>query len=414
MWVAKRLDMPWRLLAYGLARTTAPSDPLAAQRRLERAWLPSDRALAALSVRSGLDLFLTAARFPPGSEVLMSAITLDDMRRIVVAHGLRPIPLDLDFHHLSPDLDEARRRLTPRTRAIVIAHLFGGRVGLDPWAEFCQRHGLALIEDCAQAYDGRAFTGHEGAGVSLFSFGPIKTATALGGAMLHVRDTELLARMRAIQAVWPRQATREYRARLLKYAALKVASSRYMYGSVRHMRRGQGASPALRNFPGVDLLAEIRRQPCAALLKTLAHGLETFDASALAARSATAARLRALLGDAIPSPGAAARPHNHWVFPICAADPRRLIDDLASQGFDAIHAASMQAIPAPPDAPDMAPREAMSLARQLIYLPCYPSLPERELVRLAHAVMSSLANRATCRETASPPFSPALPTSGMA
>src|SRR5689334_2350855 len=92
MWVAKQLDMPWPLLGLGLRQTFRSDDRASAQSRAECAWSPHGDGLAALSVRSGFDLALTAARFPPGSEVLMSAVTLDDMRRIVEAHGLRAIP----------------------------------------------------------------------------------------------------------------------------------------------------------------------------------------------------------------------------------------------------------------------------------------------------------------------------------
>lgn len=393
MWVAKQLDMPWSLLARGLRQTQRSEDRAAAQTRAEHVWTPDGDGLATLSVRSGFDLGLTAARFPPGSEILMSAVTLDDMRRIVEAHGLRVIPLDVDEGRLSPDVGAARELLSARTRAVVVAHLFGGRVDLRPWGEFCRRHELMLIEDCAQAYDGTGFKGHPDATVSMFSFGPIKTATALGGALLTIRDTALRERMREVQQSWPVQNTGDYRRRLLTYGALKCASGRRVYGLLRRRRPrsdATGGAAALRNFPGRDLFTEMRHQPCSALLNTLAVSLERFDSSMLERRIATAKRLRELLDDSIVTPGDAAAPHNHWVFPVLAPHPPSLIAALAYAGFDAIHAASMQAIAPPADRSDIAPTTAVGIARRLVYLPCYPEMPERELARLAKTVREAL------------------------
>ncbi len=399
MWVAKRLDMPWRQIARALASTFHPGDRIEAAAQLERDWSPTGQGLAALSVRSALDLYLSATNIERGGEVLMSAITLDDMHAIVESHGLTPIPLDLDTDRLAPNLDDARWLLTPRTQAVVIAHLFGGRIDLRPWGEFCRAHQLLLIEDCAQAFDGMSFTGHAEADASLFSFGPIKTATALGGALATVRDASTLAQMRAIQSAWPVQRTRDYRRRLLTYAALKAASSPWPYGIIRRRRPRQGDANgnALRNFPGCDLLTEIRHQPCAALLKTLHAGLMQFDERSLARRIEKAKRLHEALQGAVIRPGAGQCPHNAWVFPIVVEKPEELLAELASAGFDAIAAASMRALPAPTGRPELAPRNASAIAPRMLYLPCYPELPDAEIDRMATVVRGHSRRKAIRR-----------------
>jgi perosamine synthetase len=128
------------------------------------------------------------------------------MIRIIHAHGLRAVPVDIDPGTLAvwPWMLEAA--LTPRTRVVLVAHLFGGRMDLGGIARFAKDRGLLLVEDCAQAFQGPKRMGDAVADVTMYSFGTLKTSTALGGAVLRVRDREVLGRMRGIQASYPRRA----------------------------------------------------------------------------------------------------------------------------------------------------------------------------------------------------------------
>ena len=149
-------------------------------------------------MRTGFDLWLQSLALPPGSEVLVSAITIRDMVRIIEAHGLVPVPVDVNPEDLSVNVESLRRAVSPRTRAILVAHLFGTRPPLEPILEIARQHNLLVAEDCAQAFAGRHFTGHPEADISMFSFGSIKTATALGGAIVRVRDAKHFAADAAI------------------------------------------------------------------------------------------------------------------------------------------------------------------------------------------------------------------------
>ena len=60
--------------------------------------------------------------------------------------------------------------MSPRTRGIVVAHLFGSRMPLDAVFAFAREHGLVVFEDCAQVFAGRHYTGDARSDVSLFSF----------------------------------------------------------------------------------------------------------------------------------------------------------------------------------------------------------------------------------------------------
>ncbi len=101
MWVRKRLDIGWRDLAFALANCLWPRSREVIAESVERMWDGSDHAIACLSVRSGFDLWLEAIALPPGSEVLVSAITIPDMVRIIEEHGLVPVPVDVDPDHLA-------------------------------------------------------------------------------------------------------------------------------------------------------------------------------------------------------------------------------------------------------------------------------------------------------------------------
>ena len=196
MWLRKRLDIRWSDFGGALRDCLFCGDRIELADDLEDLWSAKEDAFACLSVRTGFDLWLKALVLPAGSEVLVSAITIRDMVRIIEAHGLVPVPVDLDPDTLAVDQESLDRAVTPKTRAILVAHLFGTRQPMEPILELARRHGLFVAEDCAQAFAGRHYTGHPETDVTMFSFGSIKTATALGGAMLCVRNKDVLRKMR--------------------------------------------------------------------------------------------------------------------------------------------------------------------------------------------------------------------------
>src|SRR4029079_15114944 len=105
----------------------------------------------------------------------------------------------------------------------------GTRVDLSAIAAVAARTGALLVEDSAQRFPCPGEIGAPLADVSLFSLGPIKTASALGGALVEVRDRDLLHRMRAIEASWPRQSRWTYLRRVLRFAGLLAIASPRVY-----------------------------------------------------------------------------------------------------------------------------------------------------------------------------------------
>jgi perosamine synthetase len=182
------------------------------------------------SVPSAFELLLDALALEPGSEVLVSAVTHPDMPRIIERHELVPVPVDVDLATMAPEVAALELSVTERTRALLVAHLFGARFDMDPLVAFAKARGLLLWEDCAQALRRPDDPGDQRADVSLFSFGSIKTATALGGAVGYVRDPDVLGAMRDRQSAWPLQQRSDYVLRVLRFSALTGLGNPAVYG----------------------------------------------------------------------------------------------------------------------------------------------------------------------------------------
>ncbi|HZZ27911.1 MAG TPA: aminotransferase class V-fold PLP-dependent enzyme [Pirellulales bacterium] len=396
MWVRKRLDIRWSDLGSALRDCITTWNRAAAADDLEDLWSAAGDAFACLSVRTGFDLWLKALELPPGSEVLVSAITIPDMVRIIEAHGLVPIPVDVDPDDLSIDRESLERAITSRTRAILVAHLFGTRQPLEPILEFAQLHSLFVAEDCAQAFSGRHYTGHPQADVSMFSFGSIKTATALGGALLCVRDAEVLARMQKLQAGYPIQSRGGFAKRVFKYSLMKLMSYGVPFAalvwSLRLMRRNpeQFVTSLTRGFPGPNLLTLIRRQPSAPLVALMHRRIAFFNRRSLARRTQRGQRLLSLLPASVPSPGSQSKTHCFWVFPVLHDDPSRLIRRLFNAGFDASRAHSLYVVSPPADRSELRAIMAEAMLPLIVNLPCYGEMPDFELRHLAEEVRASV------------------------
>ena len=117
--------------------------------------------------------------------------------------------------------------------------------------------------------------------VRMFSFGPIKTATALGGGVLLVRDAALLTRLRARHAAWPVQRTGEFFRRVAKFAFFHPLLSPWPYGTLVRVLGWLGrdhdklVTQLGRGFVGGHFFTRLRRQPCAPLVALLERRLAT-------------------------------------------------------------------------------------------------------------------------------------------
>ncbi len=392
MWARTRFDIRWSDLAFGALVSLLPRNRDAAQARLEARWAPDGGGLACYSVRSAFDLLLRVLDLPPGSEVLFSAINIKGMIKAAERFDLVPIPVDLDITHAAPRLDALERAITPQSRVLVVAHLFGGRVDLGPVLQLARRHRLFVVEDCAQAFDGPGDTGHPEVDAALFSFGPLKTATALGGALARIRDPELLARMRGEQQRYPVQSRRAYFMRILKFGGVKAFAYRVPYtalvGIAGLMGRDLDISitDSVRGIAKQKSARSLRRRACAPMLAVIERRLTRWRQHDLDARVHHARVLVDCVRDVGVCPGANSDRHSFWACTVLAKDPRSFVAAMRERGFDASPSVSLKVVRTPDGRRALEPVCAQQMLSQLVFLPCYPAMKARHVEREARAL----------------------------
>jgi dTDP-4-amino-4,6-dideoxygalactose transaminase len=394
MWARKRIDIGWSDLIHGMAYAALPlpaptADEIAAS--IQSHPNHADGTVACLTERSGFDLLLKALEWPQSDEILMSAVTIPDMARIIEEHRLTPVPVDLDPTDMSPLMASIERATTPKTRAILIAHLFGAICPMDSIVAWAKPRGILVFEDCAQAYDGD-YRGHPDSDVVMFSFGPIKTATALGGGLLNVRDRRLCKRMKDLQEKYPQQPRLAFAKRTLTYSLLKFISGRLPFKLLiaicRLLRRDHDAwlNGAIRNVPG-DFFTEIRQQPSPPLLRLMQRRIRRFDQFRLNQRARKGRRLARILRPLANCPGVNADSHTYWIFPAQFSDTESVIAFLERKGFDATAGGAMRTVAPPPDRVDLEPKGAQQSLENVIYLPVYPEMPDDEIERMGRSIL---------------------------
>ncbi len=151
-----------------------------------------------IGVANGLDalmLCLRALEFERGSEVIVPSNTYIATILSVMQCGHIPVLVEPDIHTYNIDPRKIEEALTPKTRAIMVVHLYGKSCEMNPIAAIAKKHNLALIEDCAQshgaAYKGK-MTGTFGYGA--FSFYPTKNLGCLGDGGAVTTDDEGFAK----------------------------------------------------------------------------------------------------------------------------------------------------------------------------------------------------------------------------
>jgi dTDP-4-amino-4,6-dideoxygalactose transaminase len=166
------------------------------------AYVGAPHAVGCNSGTDALHLALVAAGIGAGDEVVLPAFTFFATAEAVSYTGATPVFADVDARTFNLSADALRKRLTPKTRAVIVVHLFGQCAALDEIASLSKEKNLVLIEDCAQAlgaeYQGRR-AGSWG-DFGCFSFYPTKNLAAAGDAGLittrHADYDKLLRMLR--------------------------------------------------------------------------------------------------------------------------------------------------------------------------------------------------------------------------
>jgi dTDP-4-amino-4,6-dideoxygalactose transaminase len=229
-------------------------------------------AAALSSGTAAIHLALRLAGAGPGDEVFCSTLTFVASANPIVYQGAAPVFIDseplswnMDPALLSEEIDRCARRGRP-PKAVILVHLYGQSADIQPIREACHRHGVALIEDAAEAlgatYHG-ASPGTFGR-MGIYSFNGNKIITTSGGGMLVSQDADLIqeARLLASQARDPaphyEHSRLGFNYRLSNVlAAIGRGQLRVLADRVRRRRRNCAFyQKALEGVPGIEFMPE--------------------------------------------------------------------------------------------------------------------------------------------------------------
>lgn len=393
MYARGQLDISWSDFAYALVSTARPGDAAATARRAAAAWHPD--AVSFLTLRTGWDLLLQALDLPDGAEVVCTAVNIPDMFELLEHHGLVAVPVDLDPGTLAPWSSAVRAAITKKTALILVTHLVGVRVDMGPIHALARERGLPVVEDCAQAFDGQ-YTGHADSLASMFSFGPIKTATALGGGLFRIPDQTLRERLWSSQQGYPVQSRAAWLSVVGNYGVMKALSSERIYGAFVWACTAVGTSHdkvingRVLGLKGDDWWAALRRRPSAPLMSLLERRLTAGSRERVEARARAGDALLALLPAGALVLGRSAERHSWWQFCVVTTQPEAVIAALRGEGFDATAGASRLR---PSKVPDgrVSPSQIDAAMSRVVYVPAYADISAEARSRLGRALARVLS-----------------------
>jgi perosamine synthetase len=157
-------------------------------------------ACAVSSGTTGLHLAVRLAGVGPGDEVITTPITFVATSNAVLYERGTPVFVDVEDRTFNIDPDAIEAAITPRTKAIIPVHVFGYPAQMERINEIAARHGLAVIEDAAEAvgarHRGRPIGSH--GNPAIFAFYPNKQMTTGEGGMVTTDDEQTLAQLRSL------------------------------------------------------------------------------------------------------------------------------------------------------------------------------------------------------------------------
>jgi perosamine synthetase len=148
-----------------------------------------------------LDAAIAALQIDPGDEVILPTFTIISCAAAIVRAGATPVVVDSDPVTWNMDVSQIEAKITPRTKAIMMVHIYGLPVDIDPILALADQYGLSIIEDAAEMH-GQTYKGKPCGSfgdISTFSFYPNKHITTGEGGMLVTDDEQLAERCRSLR-----------------------------------------------------------------------------------------------------------------------------------------------------------------------------------------------------------------------
>lgn len=212
---------------------------------------------------TALDAAIEALGIGVGDEVIMPAFTIISCIGQIVRSGAKPILVDSDPITWNMDVTQIEAKITSRTKAIMVVHIYGLPVDMDPVLDIARRHGLKILEDAAEMH-GQTYRGRPCGSfgdISTFSFYPNKHITTGEGGMIVTDNDQLAEDSRSLRNLCFQPQKRFVHERLgwnlrmtNMQAALGLAQLERLDEFVARKRKmGARYTELLQNIPGVQL-----------------------------------------------------------------------------------------------------------------------------------------------------------------
>jgi perosamine synthetase len=157
--------------------------------------------VACSNCTTGLHMAMVAMGIGPGDEVIVPDFTLIVSANTVILTGAKPVLVDVDPKTWCIDAGLIEEKITPRTKAIMVVHMYGHPCDMTSIMNIAKKHGLRVIEDCAQAH-GAEVNGRKAGSfgdAACFSFYGNKILTTGEGGMVLCRDEKLAKKMQLLR-----------------------------------------------------------------------------------------------------------------------------------------------------------------------------------------------------------------------
>jgi perosamine synthetase len=157
-----------------------------------------------VSVSNGttaLDLAINCLEIGPGDEVIVSSFTIISCINEILRVGAKPIFIDVDLYSFNILVDQVERQITPQTKAILITHIYGLAVDVDPILALAKKYNLYVIEDAAEVH-GQEYKGKrcgQFGDISIFSFYSNKILTTGEGGMLLTNSERIAEKAKSLR-----------------------------------------------------------------------------------------------------------------------------------------------------------------------------------------------------------------------
>ena len=223
-------------------------------------------AIAVANGTVAIDAAIEALGISKGDEIILPSFTIISCVSQILRNGAKPVFVDSDIKNWNMNVAQIEEKITTHTKAIMVVHIYGLPVDMDPILDLCKKYNLKLIEDAAemhgQEYKGRP-CGNFG-DISIFSFYPNKHITTGEGGMILTNDDELAEKMRSLRNLCFKPERRfvhdelgwNFRMTNLQ-AALGVAQLERLDEFVKIKRQmGDNYTSELRSISGIQLPLE--------------------------------------------------------------------------------------------------------------------------------------------------------------